>query len=339
MAETAVTKISLLAFPDFADTVERIHKVGDSLVEDLEQVKSLYHSEVVPPNTGTTRIYDEYDSETYAKLKIESGDAEKAKAIKGWSKTMTMRRFAAEIDISWEMRRTGKDQQIISKLTNLAKFVPQRMALDLTHRFTFATSTSYTDMDGETIDVSMGSDTPTALVDSTQDLTGSTDTYSTVITGTPSFSKGAFEIARERANTQIVSNFGERRVVNFDAIVTGDDPATLDAVRTFLRSSTDPSQTNPGVENTYMGVARHIILPRLATTAVGAYDSTKAKWWFYVSTQESHGYLGIWEQPNLKSPTSGNNGEDIHNDDWTFSTRGAYGICWVVARGVLGSCA
>ena len=330
--------ISSLAFPDFVDTVDRLHAQGGSLIADLDAVKSLYMTEAIPSNTGSQRIYDEYDGETYAHFKAEGSDAEKVKAIKGWSKTMTVRRFAAEIDITFEMRNFGKDQDIVNRLTNLARFCPQRMALDLTHRLTFATSTSYTDMDGETVDVSMGSDTATALIDGTQDLTGSTSTYSTVITGTPQFSKGAFQIARERSNTQVVSNYNERRILNFNTVVTSDDPATVDEVQILKRSKTDPTQNNEGVVNTYAGMFSHVILPRLATDALGAYDSTKAKWWFYVAKEDNHAYCGLWESPNLKTPATGNNGEDIHNDDWTFGTRCAYGITIVVARGFLGSC-
>jgi hypothetical protein len=332
------SNLSGLAFPDFMDTVNRVHVKGDMLVDDLAAVKSLYRVESIPAHTGSQRIYDEYDTETYARFKAEGQDASKVRAIKGWSKTMTKRRFAAEIDISYEMRNEGKDQAIVNELTNLAKYGPQRMALDLTHRFTFATSTSYVDMDGETVDVSMGSTTPTSLVDATQDLTGSSSTYSSVITGTPAFSKGGFQIARERANTQTLSNFGEKRVINYDTVVTGDDPETVDSVRTFLRSTTDPSQNNPGVVNTYAGIAKHVILPRLATDATGAYDSTKTKWWFYVASHDAHLYLGIWEPANVSTPTSTNNGADIHNDDWTFETRIGYGICIVSARGVIGSC-
>lgn len=126
--------ISSVSFSDFVDTTERVHAAGDSLIEDLDRVRSLYKVEVIPPNTGSQRIYDEYDGETYARYKAEGADVSKTNVIKGWNKTMTMRRFGAEIDITWEMRHVGKDQEIINRLTNLAKFCPQRMALDLTHR-------------------------------------------------------------------------------------------------------------------------------------------------------------------------------------------------------------
>lgn len=332
------SSISSLNFSDFVDTTDRVHAVGEMLVEDLAAAKSLFMVENVPSHSGDRRIYDEYDTETYARYKAEGADSSKVRAIKGWSKTCTMRRYSAEIDITWEMRNVGKDQDIVRRMTSLSKYCPQRMALDLTHRFTFATSTSYTDMDGETVDVSMGYTTSTALVDSTHDLTGSTSTYSNVITGTPSFSKGAYQIAKERANTQIVSNFNERRIYDFNTIVTGDDPATVDEVEVLLKSKTDPTQNNQGVVNTYQGQFRHVILPRLATDAVGAYNSAKAKWWFYIAVGEWQGHLGIWENPNLKTPATGNNGEDIHNDNWTFGSRGAYGICAVTGKGVMGAC-
>jgi hypothetical protein len=334
----ATSHITSLIFSDFVDTTARLHATGDSLVNDLAAVKSLYKVNTIPKGTGSQRIHDEYDTETYARLKIESGDIAKVQAIKGWSKTATMRRFGAEISISWEMRNVGKDQEVISRLKSLAQYCPQRMALDLTHRFTFATSTSYTDMDGETVDVSMGSTTSTALIDSTQDLTGSTSTYSTVITGTPAFSKGAFQIARERANTQVVDNFNNRRILNFNTIVTSDDPDTVDEVLTLKKSTSDPTQNNPGVVNNYANSFNHVVLPRLATDANGAYDSTKAKWWFYLASNDVQAYLDIYETPSMSSPSSGNNGEDIHNQDWTFTTTAAYAICIVVARGFLGSC-
>lgn len=326
------TLISSLAFSDLVDTTSRIHAMGEYLVEDLDMVKKLYKVETIPNNTGTQRIHDEYDTETYAHLKIGGGDAQKVAVIKGWTKTATMRRFAAEIDLTHEMSKFAtSDSQIVNKMTSLSKYCPQRQALDLTHRFTFATSTSYTDMDGETVDTSMGSTVVTALVDTTQDLTGSSSTYSTVITGTPQFSTGAFQIARERANTQTVSNFNERRVYSWKYIVTSDDPATVDEVAKVMRSTSDVTQTNPGVANVAPKF-EHIVLPRLATTAVGAYDSTKAKWWFYVA-EEASLYLDIYEAPYMKAQD-----EDVHNDTITFGTRSAYAICAIVGRGILGSC-
>jgi len=325
--------ISSLAFPDFMDTTERMHAKGPTLIQDLVPLKSLFQEVKISPNTGNQRIIDEYDGEMYARTKIESGNARRVSATKGWSKTITMKRIASEVVISWELRNLGKDQEIIRRITSLSHFCPQRFALDLTHVFTFSNATSYTDMDGETIDLTMGYTTDTALVDSTHDLTGSTDTYSTVITGTPYFSKGAFQIARERAKTQTKDNYGKIVLKNFNTVVTGNDPVTLDEVDILKKSPTDPSQINPGVINSYSGSFMHVILPRLATTATGAYDSTKEKWWFYIAANEWLGYYGIWEQANMTTPDI-----DSHNDDWSVGTRMSYGIGVVTGSGFLASC-
>jgi hypothetical protein len=339
MASGPSSEISSLSFSEFADTTERRFYEGPMLVEDLSDVKSLYKREGISRGTGSQRIFQEFDSETYAHYKAEGADATKVQALTGWSKTMTVRRFAAEIDITYEAREYGKNQEIIRKLTSLATFCPQKLALDLTHRFTFCTATSYTDLDGETVDTAMGYTTSTALVDATHDLTGSSGTYSNVVTGNPEFSQGAYETALGIANNQIVSNFNERRVIPKSAwrIVSSDDPSTIRQIRQLMDSMGDVDGAHSGIVNVYKNQMTHIKLPRLATTATGAYNSAKVKYWGLVASGEWNGYLGIWEEPNLKKPAPGNNGEDIHNDNWTFGARCGYGIAVVSGRGVIWS--
>lgn len=329
------TEISLLNFSEFADTVKRRWLEGADLVQDLDKVKSLYMTENVPNGTGDRRIYDEIDGETFARRKDEGADAQKTGVIKGYSKTMYNYRYAAEIDITYEARTYGKNQEILRKLTSLATFIPQRMALDLTHRLTFGTATSYTDMDGETVDTTVG-DT-LALVSASHTLTAVSTTYSNIITGNPQFSPGGLEVAKQQANTQILTNFGDRRVMNFNTVVSGDDPATCREIRKLLNSTADITQNNSGVVNVYKGMFRHVKLDRLATTATGAYDSTKAKYWAYVAAGEWEAHLGIWEPGHLKMPAAGNNGEDLHNDNWTFGVRGGWGIAIVSPKGYIHS--
>jgi|TARA_Y100000310_G_scaffold140332_2_gene139712 hypothetical protein len=329
------TEISLLGFSEFADTVNRRFYEGGGLVKDLDALKSIYMVESIPNGTGDRRIYTEYDGQTYARLKGEGEDATKTAVVKGYNLTMTARRFAAEIDITAEARKFGKNNEILQKLTSLSTFIPQRMALDLTHRLSFATATSYTDMDGQTVSTVVG-DT-LALVSGSHTLNGSTTTYSNIITGNPAFSQGGFEAARVRANTQILSNFAERRVMDFNTVVTTDDPATIREVRQLLNSTADVDGAHSGIQNTYSGQFKHVVLPQLATTAAGAYDSTKAKYWFYIAAGEWEAHLGIWEESNLKMPGPANNGEDVHNDNWTFGARGTYGIATVSPKGCLHS--
>lgn len=333
---SAVSQISLASFAELADTTERMVASWPDLIDELAEVKSLYKNLEIPRGTGNQRTVWELEGELFARFKGEGEDAAKTRVIKGYSKTGTIRRFAAEIDITWEAREQGKNQEIITRLTNLSTFGPQRMALDLTHQgFTFAASTSYTDMDGEVVDVSMGDTLSSAS--SVHTLTGSSDTYSTVITGNPVFSQGGLEVAMEVANVNVKDNFGNLKNLDFNTVVIHKDPATIRVARQLQNSTADTTQNNSGVTNTYKNMFDLVILPRLATTAAGAYDSTKKKQWHYVAKGQWQAYCSLFEAPNLKRPMTMNNGEDIHSDDWTFGVRLSYMILIVSAKGNLTS--
>ncbi len=333
---SAVSQISLASFSNLADTTNRMVAEWPNLIDELADVKSLYKNMDVPRGTGNQRIIWELEGELFARFKGEGEDTAKTRVIQGYSKTGYIRRFAAEIDITWEAREMGKNQEIITRLTNLASFAPQRMALDLTHQaFTFNSATTYTDMDGESVDISMG-DT-LAGASSVHTLTGSPTTYTTVITGNPLFSQGAFEAAAEIANVNILDNFGNLRTLDWNTVIIHKDPATIRAARQLQHSTADVTQNNPGVLNTYQDMFDLVILPRLATLASGAYDSSKKKQWHYMAKGQWQGYFCLFEAPTLKIPMSMNNGEDIHDDDWIFGVRTAYMILIVSSKGLLTS--
>jgi len=322
---------------DFVDTQKKEFSIYQELVPKV--ASQLFISDNVEGHTGNTKVYKEVDIETFADLKPEGEDAKKASVASGYSKTLTFRRFAKEIDITKEMRDDNEDQVIIGKMTSLSEFIPSRMELDLTHRLTFASATTYVDRDGETIDISMGDGL--ALASSVHKLAASTDTYRNRVANDPLFSAGAYELAQALTTTEIKSAFGEKRVMNFNTLITTDDPNTLNEMARVTKSPTDPTQNNSGVINPYAGGVKIVSLPYLATTATGATDSTKRKIWFYAATGKGilgwQAYLAIKEPANLKTPSTGNNGEDIHNDNWTFGVRGRYGICVVSGRGIIAS--
>ena len=330
--------LNTVTLSEFTDLVEKDFITFQQMVKPV--AAQLFIERSMEAHTGDSRRFDEVDTETYAKLKREGENAKKGSVGIGYNKTMYAKRIALEIDITWEMRRYNKKEQVVALLTSLKHYCPQRMELDLTHRLTFCTSTSYTDMDGQTVDVTGGDGL--AVVYSAHTLKFSSTTWRNRVSGDPTFSKSALESAELLARTNILSNFGERRVMNFNTIISTDDPGTVNDIKQFLKSTSEVGQTNPGVINVYQNKYRHVILPYLATTAVGAYDSTKRQWWGIVAAGQGilgwQAYFGIWEAPNLKTPKEGNNGEDFHNDNWTYGTRASYGIVVVSGRGLIMSC-
>lgn len=292
----------------------------------------LFQVDDLTGETGNTKEYDEIDEETFARIKREGEDSALASVALGYSKTMTAKRVAMEVNITWEMRRYNRYEKLRTKLTSLSHFCPNRLDLDLSHRLSFAESTSYTDMDGETVDLTVGDGL--ALISSVHTLAASSTTFSNVITGNPSFSQGALEVAELQQNTQVMDHFGNRRIMNFNVIWSSDDPTTCNDIKQVLRSGSDIDAAHAGVENVYKGKYQHVILHRLATDANAGYDSTKRKRWGTCAAGEWQAYCGMFENANLKTPSSGNNGEDIHNGNWTYASMMSYGICVVSAIGI-----
>jgi len=99
----------------------------------------------------------------------------------------------------------------------------------------------------------------------------------------PQVSKGAIEAVQKQAIENSYNQFGEKMTMTYDVLWTTDDPATINTVKEILRSTSNPTQNNPSVINAQQGSYRHIILPRVATTNVGAVDSTKAKYWHRIN--------------------------------------------------------
>lgn len=332
------TLLNTVTFSELTDLIRK------SFVQTQMTVKpaasSLFITQPIANGNGNTKRFDEIDTETFGRTKRQGEAAKKASVGIGYNVTMTKKRIAIEIDITQEMRDENRYAEVGSLITDLSKFCPNRIDLDMTHILTFSGATSYVDMDGETVDVAVGDNL--SLINNAHTLLFSSTTYSNRVPGDPVFSRGGIEAAELLTTTNILSNFGERRVISFNTIVTGDDPNTVNAVKQFLQSTADVDQNNSGVVNVYKNKYRHLVLPYLATTATSAYDSTKARYWFLAAlgngTQGLQAYYGEWEAPHLQNaPTEGSNMVDPHRDIWSFGARAGYGLRVVSGRGIVGA--
>lgn len=290
----------------------------------------LFNAEPVPTGTGETREYSEIELEEYAKVKPQGDQAARARVQQGYSKVMRVKRFSMDIGITVEMRKYNKYSEVVRRLTNLGTLIPNRMELDLSHRITFGTATAYTNMDSDSIDITVG-DT-LALFSTAHTVRGSSTTYRNRLANNPQFSRGALEGMERLVTEETINQFGQKQVMPFDVIWHTDDPTTENAIREFLMSTSSVEQANSGVMNVFKGKYRVVKLSRVATDKDGAVDSTKRKYWGLASTMNSQAHLGIWEEPFLKSPaSSGSNAEDFATENWNYGVAGAYGIAIVSA--------
>ena len=328
------TSLDTATFPELTDLVNRnFVSVGGLIVPT---VKQLFMTDSVGQGEGELKLIQEYDTTTYAKAKPQGVDAKKASLSIGYYITIRAKRIGIESEITWEMRRYNKKAEVLSVIQSLPNFCPQRVELDLTHVFTFSSATSMVDMDGNTVDLTVGDGL--ALATTVHTLSASPLTYSNRISGDPLFSKGALEAGELLTTTDILSNFGEKRVMDFNTIITGNNPTVVNAVKQFLRSTSDNTQNNSGVVNVNKDKYNHVILPQLATTATGAIDSTKKNYWFLAAIGNGlaswQAWFVEWEAMNMIPSTSGN-GQDVHKDIWYYNVRQSYNKGVVSGRGLI----
>lgn len=301
-------------------------KTKQSLAQEALN-SGLFFREDIPMNSGNIREYSEIDLNEYAHFKGESAQAQRAKVQEGYVKFLTSYRVAADIGISYEMRTQNKYPEVVRRLTNLSSQGYNRRELDLSHRITFGTATSYTDMDGRTIDTTTGD--ALALFSTAHLLKGTSATYRNRLANNPQFSRGSLEGMEAEIVANTLNQFGEKVMIPFDVLFCTDDPNTINTIREYLRSSASPDSPNPGVVNPYKGKYQLKILPRIATDAYGQPDNTKTKYWGLASTLFTTAHLGVWEEPHLKVPENLNAGEEFSTDDWNFGVRAGHGICIV----------
>lgn len=252
----------------------------------------------------------------------------------GYSLLLSQTRIGLMEEVTWEMRKYDKYREIFKKMKGLGESTAQRMELDLTHQLTFGlTATSYVNLDGETVPTTTGDGL--AIFSASHTITGGSSTFSNLMT--TAFSRTALEEA-EGLFTRMVNHNGQKVTVKPDTIITSDDPATVNTVREFLKSSMAPDTANMA-ENVYKAKYKHLILPYLATTAVGAIDTTKVGYWFLAALDHTDAILEISEEPNFQAPSVGGNGEDYETDGWKFKSSASYDYGFLDPKFIVGSTA
>lgn len=317
-----LNSVSLNVFVQIADV---IFEEAKKSVPSVMRNSGLFKVESIPQGSGESREYTEIDLNEYASNKSEGDDAVRAQVQQGYSKTMTAVRRAADIGITVEMRKRNKYDQVVTRLTNLGKLPDNRLDLDLTHRLTFGTATTYTDMDGVVVDISTGDSLQ--LFYSAHTLRGSSTTYRNRLANNPRLSKGSLEGMERLIVEETYNQFGElMSEMPFEVLWTTNDPNTVNTAREYLQSTADVEGANSGIKNVYSSKYTHLIIPRLATTAVGAPDTDKRYYWGLASKSHSTAHLGVWEETYLLNPVE--LGKDS-TEDWDFGARNSYGICIV----------
>lgn len=277
-----------------------------------------------PNNTGDTQRFEEFDAELYSHNKSQAGNASIFKTQIGYSIDAPILRKAVNVEYTYEFKNYDKHDTI--KYTTLAAIKAQmnRFDLDLQHLIGFATATSYTDMDGATVNVAVGDGL--ALASTVHTLRGSTSTFRSRVANNPQYSTSALELAEQTWNENCLNHFGQKQYRFADIIFSTDDPITCNAIRKDLMSQSDVTGLNSGVYNPYKNSRKHVVLSKVATTAAGAVDTTKRKYWGLTASGNEgwQAYYAINEAPHRDDTVDGASTYDVLKDIWSIPYRIGY---------------
>ena len=210
-----------------------------------------------------------------------------------------------------------------------------RIELDLTHLFTFLLQgSSYTNMDGESVSTTTGDGVQ--VFSNSHTITGSSTNVDNYM-GTTSFSRTGLEEG-ERLFANMVNHNDVKVIPKPDTIITGDEPAVINAVKEFMKSTGTPD-TAERSDNVYRGKYNHIVLPLLATTNVGAPTSTGRYYWMLADLKNKDAIVEFSEMPTFTAPSPNNNSDDFLTDDWWFKSSASYAYGILDYKWAVGSAA
>lgn len=318
----------------YEDAVDLLNRKFDAWkidpLNNAMKTSGLIRVNTVPAWTGATRRHKEVPVwELYASVKTEWGVTAKTMVQQGYSKDTYSRTFAKSIDITLEMRQLDKTR-VYDSMNFLANVLPNREDLNLAMYISYWTSTSYTDQDGQTVDISTWDGL--ALFSSSHTLTGSSTTFRSILANNPAFSEWALELAEDALRTNTYTNLGEQVTCTADTIVTTDYPVLVNTVRRLIQSTAQISSPNEWVVNVYKWRYKHVILPAIDKDANGAKDSTKKAYWLLADSKITSWFHDVYMAPEMRYPSKWNNGEDIDTLDWTFTVCSMHDNCIVSPR-------
>jgi hypothetical protein len=319
------------------DLVNRVYNVSKlNPLENAMRNSGIVRTETIAPNSGLVRRFAEMIVATgYSGEGMSGSPATQAKYQSGYEKDLIVDQHDMSISIDRQLRLGAKNPEIIQKLTQIASAGYNEIDLVLAHRLAFGNATTYVNSRGITKDITGGDGL--AVFSASHPLTGSSTTWTNIVTGNPQFSKGAYSLAKRIAVENTIDNLGQKMTVEFDTLVTTDDEETVIAVKELLNATADVTSSNAGTYNVYQNAVKHVISKRIATTSTGAVDTTKKKYWFLGSSQLAPIVFGMMNEPKVLTPREGNNGEDIETGNWNYVMFADWGTAIPSGRGLIGS--
>jgi len=254
-----------------------------------------------------------------ARRRNEGDDAYKGNPKQGYSVTMTQQEIALGVDVTKQMRMFDKYDEIMRRVRGMGKSAERRMEMDVAAYLSYAWSTSFTNIDGESISVA-GPD-GLAMISASHTVNGSSSTFSNQIATTHSPISDSVLQGLEELFNGFLDDDGRTVPVTPNTIITGTHAPTKHAVQKILRSIQESGTTDNDI-NTFKGSYNHLVVPFLDfNLATEARDSNKARYVFLAALNPTENGLLIEKSQDISfEPPE----QVFESGTWEFQTNALY---------------
>lgn len=304
------------------------HNGAEMSIPKTIAVRSLFHEKMAEQYMEEHAGFSESG---FSHVTTDGQDYELVTDTEGDHITLTQVKRTVRRKITEDLIEFNKYPKIYSLLRKTGTKLWRGYALDLAHRFTFAFDTAYTDRDGRSVSVTGGDGA--ALCADTHTLNNG-DTYDNKLVAR--LSESALEDAEDLGAAMVDQN-GEQVNPEFTTIVTANHAATKHMAQRLTgqqrQVGTDLNDANP-----YYGQMRHVVVPYLDSTASGAKNTAKSRYWFVIDESLAKGdellISSVRTMPTEEMPTV-----DPNNNNVQFKGKMRYDIGHLDSHWIVGSAA
>ena len=332
--------LSTMSMPELFDLQKRVF-ADDTEVKDIQAstaaLMSLFKADPFSGMDGGWKTAIESETQTFGNEQPEGTAPQLIRYGIGRTLNYTYVDYGNATTVTARAMRDNKYADVFSSLTRLPRLLMNRRYLDGVHQFTFGMVDSYTNLDGRVVS--------TLCIDglrpffNAHTLVFSPRTWTNIVPSNPAFSKAGLLASELLFKTNIIDNFGIEKPVTPTHLITTNDPTLVYNVRQIMGSSTETGQANPSQINA-LNKYQHVILPRLDSTALGAYDATKKDMYILGRFGTSDGVdirfserVGITMYPPHKDEMTGNVTSRVEGA-WIFRMVSAKGMVTSNGTGV-----
>lgn len=253
-----------------------------------------------------------------ARRRDDGDDAYVGTLKQDYTKNFTQAEIALQMDVTKQLRKFDNYEEIMKRMRLLGKGAERRIELDLAMLLSYAWSTSYTNLDGETVTTSVPDGL--ALIDDAHTCNGSSSDFSNEVSTTHDpISTDVLEDLEEKFNNFLDAD-GRNVPVLPDTIITGRHAPTVHTTKRILNS--DKLQGTTDNDTNSFRDYRHLIVPFLDLNGDETRQSTKYRYCFVAAlgNKDDNGFrLEMSQDIQFETPE-----QVLESGIWQFLTTALY---------------